>query len=277
MLELPGRGRLQVRDFGVPAGPALVLLHGWTATADLNWFTSYAALGRGFRVVAFDVRGHGRGLRSRAFRLSDCADDAVAVADALGIDGFTAVGYSMGGAIAQLTWRRHPDRVEGLVLCATARRFAGASAGERMVFGGMLGLSVAARLTPPALRSQAVDAVIRRRGRPGIPGDFSDWAMDEVRRNDPAAVLQAGSAIGRFDSRPWIGGAAVPAAVVVSTEDHLVAPRSQLALARSIPGAEIFTVAGDHGVCVSDARAFVPALVAACTSVTARAFTRRAG
>ena len=276
MVELPGRGRLQVRDFGVAGGPAVFLLHGWTATADLNWFTSYGSLARRFRVVAFDHRGHGRGVRSRrSFRLADCADDVVALADVLGIDRFVSVGYSMGGAVAQLSWHRHRDRVAGLVLCATARRFSGATASERMVFGGLLGLSVAARLTPPRLRSQAAGAVLRRRTRPGIPGDLADWALDEVRHNDPAAVLQAGSALGRFDSRPWIGEVDVPAAVVMSTEDRLVSPHSQLALARSIPDAELFQVRGDHGMCVANARQFVPALVSACTSVAGRAVGAR--
>ena len=101
-----------------------MLLHGLLATADLNWSASYAALSRHVRVVALDHRGHGRGIRSRGrFRLEDCADDAVAVADMLGLRTFVPVGYSMGGLIAQLVWRQHPRRVDGLVLCATSRNF----------------------------------------------------------------------------------------------------------------------------------------------------------
>jgi 3-oxoadipate enol-lactonase len=91
---LPGRGTTFVRTVSGPVGaPTVVLLHGWTATADLNWFTCYEALGEHFRVVALDHRGHGRGIRSRkAFRLEDCADDAVAVCDVLGIEQFIPVG-----------------------------------------------------------------------------------------------------------------------------------------------------------------------------------------
>ena len=106
--------------------PTVVLLHGLLATADLNWSGSYAALTQHFRVVALDHRGHGRGIRSRGtFRLEDCADDVAAVADVLDLPTFVPVGYSMGGPIAQLMWRRHPDRVEGLVLCATSHNFRG--------------------------------------------------------------------------------------------------------------------------------------------------------
>ena len=124
-MDLPGRGTTFVRTLDGPLGaPTVVLLHGWTATADLNWFTCYQPLAEHFRVVALDHRGHGRGIRSRKiFRLEDCADDAVAVCDVLGIDSFIPVGYSMGGPIAQLIWQRHRQRVAGLVLCATSAYF----------------------------------------------------------------------------------------------------------------------------------------------------------
>ena len=87
-MELPGRGTTYVRRLeGPPDAPTVLLLHGWTASADLNWFTCYAPLAEHYRVIALDHRGHGRGIRSRkTFRLEDCADDAVAVCDVLGID-----------------------------------------------------------------------------------------------------------------------------------------------------------------------------------------------
>src|SRR4249919_2728736 len=88
-VELPDRGTTFVREVAGPAGaPTVVLLHGWTATADLNWFPSFGPLAEHVRVVALDHRGHGRGIRSNRFRLADCADDAVALADVLGIDRF---------------------------------------------------------------------------------------------------------------------------------------------------------------------------------------------
>ena len=132
-----------------PARPArrrLCCLHGLGATADLNWFPSYRPLAAHYRVLALDHRGHGRGIRSRrVFRLEDCADDVVALADELGVRSFIPVGYSMGGPIAQLIWQRHPSRVEGLVLCATAMRFS-SSRDQRMVYTGLGGLALASAL-----------------------------------------------------------------------------------------------------------------------------------
>ena len=64
------------------------------------------------------------GLRSRrVFRLADCADDCAATLVELGTGPVIVVGYSMGGPVAQLLWRRHRDLVVGLVLCATTAGF----------------------------------------------------------------------------------------------------------------------------------------------------------
>ena len=124
-IELPGRGAVFVRDSGgAPGRPVLLLLHGWLATADLNWGFTYATLAEHFRVVAFDQRGHGRGLKgSGHFTIGTCAQDGVAVLDALGIEKAIPVGYSMGGPIALQLARRAPERVAGVVLCATAASF----------------------------------------------------------------------------------------------------------------------------------------------------------
>ncbi len=70
----------------------------------------YGGLAEHFNVVALDHRGHGRGLRSDGpFRLTDCADDVAALVDVLDLGPVIAVGYSMGGPIAQLLWQRHRD------------------------------------------------------------------------------------------------------------------------------------------------------------------------
>src|SRR5437763_1097691 len=111
-LDIPGRGQTRVLEFaGPPGASTIVLLHGLAATGLLNWSPSYAALAQHFRVISIDHRGHGRGLRTKDFQLEECADDVAAIADALGIRRFIPVGYSMGGPIATLVWRRHPDRV----------------------------------------------------------------------------------------------------------------------------------------------------------------------
>lgn len=272
-MELPGRGTTFVRHVeGPPGAPTLVLLHGWTATADLNWFTMYEPLGKYYRIVAIDHRGHGRGIRSKKqFRLEDCADDAVAVCDVLGIDRFIPVGYSMGGPIAQLVWRQHADRVSGLVLCATSGYFA-TSREERMSFLGLSGLAAVARLTPlQARRWLTAQLYLQRKTEQWEP-----WAVQEASMHDWRMVLEAGRAIGSFSSRPWLGEVDVPTSVVITMRDRVVPVRRQVRLFESIKGAEAFRVDGDHDAVVANAERFLPTLLRATRSVVERADLRSA-
>jgi len=274
-VTLPGRGTTWVREAGIrtPGVPTLVLLHGWTATAALNWVHVFEPLSREFHVVALDHRGHGRGIPPtalRRFRLQDCADDVAALADALELDRVVPVGYSMGGPVAALTWRRHPARVAGLVLCATSRHFGGTSGfrtADLAVRGGVLGVATALRTAPPALRQRATDALLERRRASGMPG----WALAEVSGNDPAALAEAFAELRAFDAAAWIGEIDVPTAVVVTTQDRVVPPTRQRELASEIPGSSVWPVDGDHAACISTPEAFVPVLISACQWVTARA------
>ena len=256
-----------VRDAPGPRGAAtLVLLHGWTATADLNFFSCYGALSERWRVVAFDHRGHGRGLRSRrTFRLEDCADDVVRVADALGVDTFVPVGYSMGGPIAQLTWQRHRQRVDGLVLCATAPYFAGRRP-ERVSVLGITGLAALARVTPTQTRTWITEQLyLQRRTQ-----TWSDWAIEQASRHDWRMVLEAGRALGAFSSSDWLHEIDVPTSVVVTMRDQVVPLRRQARMFEAIPGADAFRVDAPHDAAVSSAADFVPQLVRAVASAVAR-------
>jgi 3-oxoadipate enol-lactonase len=240
----------------------LVLLHGWTSTAALNFFRCFATLTEEYRVIAIDHRGHGRGIRSlRPFRLEDCADDVAALANVLETGPVTAVGYSMGGPVAQLLWKRHPEAVSGLVLCATAARFArgGQYQGAFSVLGSTMALALAG--VPPPVRRQGYSLLVRNRL---ADSGAARWAIDEWARHDPAALVQAGMELSRFDSTGWIGEIDVPTSVVVTELDATVSPRRQLFLAKSIPGARTFGVQGDHRACVDEPRLFGGALLDAC-------------
>ena len=270
-VDLPGRGSTWVYDSGRSGsadGPAVLLLHGWTSTAALNFYRCFPALTDRYRVVALDHRGHGRGIRSRSpFRLEDCADDAAALVDHLGLGPVTVVGYSMGGPVAQLMWRRRPDTVQELVLCATAARFArrGQLNGPLGTLG--FGASMALSLVPAGLRRSGMNYATARWT---ANGNAADWAAVEWSRHDPSALIQAGLALGRYDSTEWVGRIDVPTAVVVTELDTTVPTRRQEFLADAIPGSLTFPVYGTHRACVDSPREFVPALLSACDAVRHR-------
>lgn len=273
LIELGERGVAFACDIPGPRpdAPVLLLVHGLGATALLNWAPAFQSLSSQFRVVALDLRGHGRSSApERRFRLSDCADDVAAAARALGIEHCVLVGYSMGSQVAQLVWRRHPELIQGLVLCAAARNFKG-KPGERLFFTALPAVMGAVQLmlpAPPAAVRQQADAF---EAEPGptvrrLPG----WAWEEFRRTPPSALFKALSAIGSFSSRDWVGEIDVPTAVVVMMRDRGVPPTRQIKLAQSIPGATIHPVDAGHAACMFGSQRFVPVLLEACASVASR-------
>ena len=267
-LDLPGRGTTWIREAaGPPGAPTLLLLHGWTANSALNWFGTYKSLQREFNVVAMDHRGHGQGIRSRRrFKLEDCADDAAAVLEVLGIERAIAVGYSMGGPIAQLLWRRHPKMIEGLVLCATAARFRDRR-GERALSGVVTGLSFATRVAPSSVNRRLSERVLVSKYDTTPLGN---WAREHARQNDLRIMLEAGHDVASYDARNWIETVNVPTAVVVTTRDETVPPHRQRQLADAISGTNVFEVSGRHDMCATRPERFADVLLSACQDVAAR-------
>jgi 3-oxoadipate enol-lactonase len=77
-------------------------------------------------------------------------------------------------------------------------------------------------------------------------------------------VAAALAAVSEFTSHEWIGEIDVPVSVLVPTRDTIVPPGRQRRLAEAIPHATVFTVEGDHAVCVSDPARFSAKLLEAC-------------
>ena len=260
-LLLPGRGETFVRDSG-GHGPALLLLHGWVVSADLNWIRCYEPLvAAGYRVVAIDHRGHGRGIRSPApFRLRDCAADAAAVVEQLGCGPVTAVGYSMGGPIVQLLAREHREHLNGIVLCATSREWHDPEV--RRVWRTMGLLRVSLGVAAPGFWRSLIEIS-------GMPVEDSiAWVLAEMSRGNPADIAEAGRELGRFDSRTWLAELTTPAAVLVTARDRSVLPRHQRALAEQL-GAPAIELAADHLAPAAPDGRFADALLQAIAAVRA--------
>jgi pimeloyl-ACP methyl ester carboxylesterase len=261
IVDVRGRGEFFIRDSGGP-GPVVLLLHGWMFSADLNFFANYRALEQaGNRVIAMDVRGHGRGLRTHVpFRLTDCADDAAAVLEQLRTGPAVVVGYSMGGAIAQLMARDHQQATRGVVLCATSREWRDPR--TRLVWGVMAALRLILGLAPHGAFRRGLRAS-------GFPDSaLTTWVAAELTRGSARDIAEAGRELGRFDSRPWLMALDVPAAVIVTARDAAVAPSKQRALAATLRARQ-FEVNRDHSVALTRPREFNPVLLQAIAHVLA--------
>lgn len=251
-IELDGRGTTFARVVPGPAdGPTVVLLHGWLASGGLNWFQTFDSLRGAYGIVAPDLRGHGRGIRSRRrFRLADCADDVAALLDHLGCGPAIVVGYSMGGPVAQLLWQRHRDQVAGLVFVATSSSFV-AGMRERFIFTSAMAAAAGGTRAGQQVTRLPIRAIRERipTDAPGRPASMGRWAAAEMRRHNVRTILEAGQAVGNYNARRWVGDIDVPTACVVTTKDLAIKPSEQGRLAFAIPGATIHRLEDGHTAC----------------------------
>jgi pimeloyl-ACP methyl ester carboxylesterase len=265
---LPGRGEIFLRDTGNEDARlgTVMLLHGWMFGADFNWITAWQPLrDAGYRAVAPDHRGHGRGIRSlEPFRLVDCADDAAELIRQLDVGPVLVHGYSMGGAIAQLLAHQNPELVRGVVLAATTAQWR-EERRMRIAWRTMRALQFALTHYNRGFWTRA----LRREGMT-LGKDVANWMISELMRSDPRAIAEAGREMARFDSRPWLAEIEAPIDVILPTRDHLVPPSFQRELAAAIPGARLFEVPGDHLAIGKEPQAFMGALLDALADVTQR-------
>ncbi|WP_428340952.1 alpha/beta fold hydrolase [Mycobacterium sp.] len=269
-VTMPRRGSATIRI--AEGDTPVLLLHGWAITADVNFCHLMKPLAVRHGIVAMDYRGHGRGLplapaparQLQRFSIQDCAEDVAALLDVLGIDKVIVCGYSLGGPIGLEFARRHPDRVGGLVLQATALRFD----------------SPTDQLLHPlfrAIRPLAVFGVGRTaplryfnatRARSPQTAALWPWLRNELVQCDPRVIIDAILAEYAFDFRPHVAAVAeIPIAVVVTTRDRAVPPKDQRDTATRLH-AEVIEINDDHDVFLDDPEAYVAATLDAVERVS---------
>jgi 3-oxoadipate enol-lactonase len=261
---------------GPPGAPDVLLVHGWMATAALNWYPSLEYLGRSFHTVSPNLRGHGRlGQGAPPFSIEASADDLAGLIEALGLDKPIIVGYSMGGAVAQVLARRHSESIGGIVLCATAASFA-RHLELRPVVRVVSKIAAAASRRYPGAAEGLLHWQIARhdrsagtRGQRPV-GNGIEWALAERSKSDLATFIEAGAALNAYDSSGWLPELDVPAAVVITSRDQTVAPWRQEALAALIPKARRYAVDAGHDVVVAAPDTLLPVLVNACRELAQR-------
>ena len=265
ILWVPERGEIFVREQEGPEDTLpVLLLHGWTASADTTWFSVYKALQGRHPVIAIDQRGHGRGIRAEMpFSLEACADDAAALMDLLDVGPAIVAGYSLGGAVALLMWQRHREKVAGLVMAATAYEWR-STPRERLLWRSL-------GVFQFALRLGTGDGFVQRYlhyavGRAPEVAELRAWVGGEFKRGFPRDIAEAGRVLSRFDARDWIHTIDVPCASVVTEHDRLVRAKEQFDLAEAL-GAPVVTVDGDHDAPLVRPQEFSSAVVEAIEAV----------
>jgi len=118
--------RLRVIERGPAKGAVVLAVHGFASNSELNWLNAgweRPITDAGYRLVAFDLRGHGASdgpVDPAAYRLTTLADDALQVLDAVGADRAHWLGYSLGSRVGLQVARKAPERLRSLNLGGTS-------------------------------------------------------------------------------------------------------------------------------------------------------------
>jgi 3-oxoadipate enol-lactonase len=233
-----GQREMFVREAGPADGPPVVLIHGWAYDSVGTWHALFPILAERFRVIAVDQRNHGRSDWIRGpYSVADVADEVSGIMDAVGVGRSAVFGYSMGGMVAQELTRRHPDKVDRLILAGTA---ACPIPERRLAVRGAFAVGRALARFSLTEGSLLTRRYLQRTGT--IRPEHERWMWQTQLHRDPTLYYEAGNAIWRFDSRDWVGKLEVPIMVVVNAADEILPPRHQYELAALIDGAELIEI-----------------------------------
>lgn len=241
----------EVRGKGAP----LLLIAG-LGSDNASWMGVVRKLSEHFKVVTFDNRGAGRsGVPDEKYSVSGMAEDAVKLLDRLGIERAHIAGHSMGGYIAQELALRYPERVDKLILEATAPV---SSARNNALFNDFLSLME---------KGSDVETLMRQ----WMPWLFSPRAFE--RKTFVSTFLKnvvkypyVQSAVGfrrqvgavaSFDSRWKIKAVKARTLVIVGGDDILITPRESAVLLEKIRGSVLAEIKGTgHCPHIEDPSAF---------------------
>lgn len=211
-------------------GPAVLLSHGYSATADM-WRDQVAALSGSYKVIIWDMRGHGRSdcpeddkLYSEALTVEDMA----AILDACGVESAVIGGLSLGGYMSLAFHLKYPERVNALMLFDTGP-------GYKSDAGRDAWNETAMRWV----------AAFEARGLAALSEIGSREMRNEAHRSADGLIRAAKGMLRQFDSRviESLPEIAVPTLVLVGADDtNFIAPTDYMA--KKIPNATKVVLAG---------------------------------
>jgi 3-oxoadipate enol-lactonase len=218
-------GGLYVEEAGPVDAPVVVLVNS-LATSLRMWDAQVPDLVQRFRVVRYDMRGHGSSAApAGAWTIDDLGADLLDVLDHVGMRSASVCGLSLGGMVAMWVAAHAPARVERLVLCATGTHFAAGHWQDRIgqvQDGGMsaVAAATAARWFTPGFQLSH-------------PAEVARFA-DMIEGTSPEGYLGCCAAMDGMDLRPVLPAITAPTLVVSGSHDLGASPWRSEAIATDI-------------------------------------------
>lgn len=211
------------------AGPPLIALHGATSLGREDYAAQLPLLSKAFLVHLPDARGHGatRWDAAEGFRYDWLVDDLEGFVDALGLDSFHLLGFSMGAMTALQFGARHPERLRTLIVVGiTTQREPRASVGRHLMDPSRI-----------LAKEPAFAATLSRRHDQGQGAGAWQRLLPAIAADIAAQPLLTPVELHNIDC---------PAMVICGDRDPFVPPEHAAALTRQLPAGRLF-VAPDCG------------------------------
>lgn len=226
-------------------GEPLLCIMGLGADS-LAWALQVPAFAEHFQTVVFDNRDVGQSSYADGpYGIRDMAQDALGLADHLGLDSFHVLGVSMGGTIAQELALAAPERVRTLTLAVT---FGGGGnwALERARLWGAQALTSSREDSLDLLMLQCFSEAFYE--NPDGVEFMRNMFLANPHPQAPEAFVRQLEASARHEARDRVGDLAMPVHVIAAEHDTLVPPWKSTELASLIPGAILTVIeSAPHG------------------------------
>jgi 3-oxoadipate enol-lactonase len=229
-----------------PAGRPVLVLGNSLGTSRQVWEPQLPALAGRFRLLRWELPGHGRpggpgarpGLDTPPgpYSIDGLGRAVLALLDRYGIERAHYAGISLGGMVGMWLAANAPDRIGALGLCCTSPHMPPASAW--LDRAALVCASGMAAITGPSL-GRWFTAAFRR----AAPGTVAAYAAT-LEAVDPAGYAGCCEAIAAMDLRPALTRITAPTLVIAATEDPSTPPPHAALIASRIPGARLTVLRG---------------------------------
>ena len=238
-MKAKANGVMLAYDLSGPAAAPAVVLHHPLAANRTFWDDLAGTLGRSYRVLRLDARGHGESeAPTGAYSFETLAQDVVALMDAAGIERATFLGLSMGGMVGQYLGLLHARRFNSLILVATTSRVP-------KDFGPVWDARIKA-VSEKGMASQVEESMPRWMSAKAIAGNHPAIAglKAMIRNTPPAGYIGWAGAIRNLDVTDRLKSIGLPTLVVSGELDPSTPPAAGDTIHKQIKGSQFAVMPG---------------------------------